>query len=176
MRFRVRPCFTSPRRTGRRPQLTLVPDGLLRRGAPGPGLLLFEPGQGCRGCHLGLISGSLAGLLERGLVGFPSGGPLPGKRQREGGVTRAQAQEPLSLSHFCPIGQKRPSLPGTTRSHEMVLTQKERPLETDGSSASSSTPWGESRSGLGLGVKAAKGGGGGGRGQRPAPTGRHGCT
>lgn len=57
-----------------------------------------------------------------GAAGAPAGwvslsGPSPWEETGEGGVTQGQAEKPLSLSHFCPIGQKRPSLPGATHSH-----------------------------------------------------------
>lgn len=106
------------------PRPTLVPDGVLRRGAPCPRLLLLQPGQGGGGSHLRLIGGALAGLPERRLVAFFFGGLLPGERQKESEVTQDQREElpPPPASIPVPSDQYYLFARGYPR-HQKALTQ-----------------------------------------------------
>ena len=141
---------------GRQLRLTLVPDGVLRCGAPCPGLLLLQPGQGRRCRHLCLIGGSLAGLPDWWLAGLLFGGLLPEETQGDGEVTWGWQES------FCPLlllsQQTQPCLfPGGHQT--VVLTLTEEPLEADGGSIPCLALLGKSCPGLGLGVVTCQAGG-----------------
>lgn len=148
------PC--PPTMAGGQSRLTLVPDGVLRCGAPCPGLLLLQPGQGRRCRHLCLIGGSLAGLPDWWLAGLLFGGLLPEETQRDGEVTWGWQES------FCPLPllsqQTQPCLfPGGHQT--VVLTLTEEPLEADGGSVPCLAILGKSCPGLGLGVVTCQAGG-----------------
>lgn len=135
----------SPTMAGGQSRLTLVPDGVLRCGAPCRALLLCSSrARAARYRHLCLIGGSLAGLPDWWLAELLFGGLLP-ETQGDGEVTwgcKAVPPPPVPANTAVPLPWEPPDA--------VVLTLTEEPLEADGGSVPCLAILGKSCPGLGL--------------------------